>query len=111
MRFFLLVILLTAGITPLSANELEVEYQVESCQPTLAEEIIQEPSETIPTLSEFFRLVQKNYSSERTHSPSHPSLDWGLTFFQCKISSSYSPVVELCSIHRRIQTGIRANAP
>lgn len=111
MRFFFLVLLLTAGITPLSANELEAEYQVVPCLPDVAVETIHEASETIPTLAEFFRVVQKNYSSERTHSPSHPSMDWGLTFFQCKISSSYSPVVELCSIHRRIQTGIRANAP
>lgn len=111
MRFLFLIFLFTVGITPLSADDLSTAYAVEPCLQENVIEVLQPSSESISALAKIFRATQKHRSSERFQSPLNPSKDLGLTFFQCKISNSYSPVDVVDEFSRRIKTAIKANAP
>lgn len=111
MRFLFLIFLLTVGITPLSADDLSTAYAIETCVQENVIEVLQPSSESITALVKIIRASQKNRSSERFQEPLDTFKDLGLTFFQCKISSSYSPVDEADYFSRRIKTAIKANAP
>ncbi|WP_268036435.1 hypothetical protein [Algoriphagus sp. PAP.12] len=111
MRFLFLIFLFTVGITPLSADELSTEFVFEPCVQENVIEVLQPSSESISALVKIFRATQKNRSSERFQDPLDTFKDLGLTFFQCKISSSYSPVEEIDEFSKRIKTAIKANAP
>lgn len=111
MRFLFLIFLFTVGITPLSADDLSSGYAIEPCVQENVIEVLQPSTESITALVKILRASQKNRSSERFQVPLDTFKDLGLTFFQCKISTCYSPVEETDEFSRRIKTAIKANAP